>query len=110
MFDVVRMECQCGDVAQLLTILYLFGKVFASLHLVIDDSLLNITEVANPMLLVRIHSTVFAPFARFLLRLFQQIPIGHSIINETVSFHLVLSCILYCWGPFEKNYLLTPCA
>ena len=52
MFDVIRMECQCGDVSQLLTILYLFGKVFACLHLVIDDSLLNLTEVANPMFLV----------------------------------------------------------
>ena len=102
MFYMTRMEEQCGDVACFLTILYLPGNIFASLHLVIEDKLLNLAEVANPMLLVRVNTFVSAPFTCFVLSLLQQIPIGHSIINETVSFHLALSCILYCWGPFEQ--------
>ena len=71
MFDMARMEEQCGDVACFLTILYLPGNIFSCLHLVIEDKLLNLTEVSYPMLLVSVNTFVSAPFTRFVLRLLQ---------------------------------------
>ena len=69
MFYMTRMEGQCGYVACFLTILYLPGNIFACLHIVIEDKLLNLAEVSYPMLLVRINTFVSAPFTRFVLRL-----------------------------------------
>ena len=105
MLDMTRMEEQCGDVACFLTILYLPGNIFSCLHLVIAYKLLNLAEVSYPMLLVRIHTFVSAPFTRFVLSLFKKIPIGHSIINVAVPFHLAFSIA----GLFERICLLTPC-
>ena len=95
------MEEQCGDVARLLTFLfYRIGNVFACPNLVISDELLNLAEVAYPMLLVRVHTIVSSPCTRFVLRLFKQIPIGHPIINVAVPFHLA-SLAFSIAGPFE---------
>ena len=104
------MEEQCGDVARLLTFLfYRLCNIFACPNLVISDELLNLAEVAYPMLLVRINALVSTSCTRFVLRIFKQIPIGHSIINEAVPFHLE-NLAFSIAGPFEPNCLLTPCA
>ena len=106
---MIRVKEQCGDVARLLTfLLYRIGNIFARPNIVIADELLNLAEVTYPMLLVRVHTFVSAPCTRFVLSLLQQIPIGHSVVNVAVPFHLA-SLAFSIAGPFERIFLLTPC-